>query len=263
MTIHRHQPRGEARIRSGHPWVYRSDRRGARRAATSSRSRARATATLGYAPLQRPIGDRAAHADASGEAPTLDLWRARWTRRRYRESLGIDATAYRLVHGEADRLPGWSSIATATIWCSRRSSQGIDRLLPEITLCSSSACKPAGILARNDPRVRLLEGWSRAWRCSRRGARRIEVREGRVEYQVDPITGRRPVCSSTSARTAWRRALRARPRARRVQLQRRIRAGAGAGLRRSDCRRHLGGRRRAHRGERRAERHHQRRAPWR
>ena len=37
-------------------------------------------------------------------------------------------------------------------------SQGMDRLLPTVTAWLTEILSPAGILARNDPKVRTLEG---------------------------------------------------------------------------------------------------------
>ena len=88
----------------------------------------------------------------------------------------------------------------------------------------------------------------------------IDVREGAVSAtRSTPYTGRRPGCSSISARTACGRALRARPRARRLQLQRRLCAGAGAACDRGDGGRHLRRRRGPDCGERGAQRPRQRR----
>ena len=167
-------------------------------------------------------------------APPLGRLRrgaARRPRSLPRHRSGIDATAYRLVHGEADRLPSSSSIATATTWCVQALSQGDRSAAAGDHRALVERLQPAGILARNDPRVRLLEGLEQ----------HVEVLHGTVpERDRGPRRGGR---RTTSIRSAGRRpglfldqrenrdaaaALRARPRARRVQLQRRIRAGARA-----------------------------------
>ena len=67
-------------------------------------------------------------------------------------------------------------------------SQGMDRLLPEITrLLERVGSRPRGILARNDPRVRLLEGLDqRVEVLHGDGARRHRgVAKGSISYQVD------------------------------------------------------------------------------
>ena len=45
-------------------------------------------------------------------------------------------------------------------------SQGADRLQAEFAEILVELLQPKGILARNDPRVRLWKGWSRASTCS-------------------------------------------------------------------------------------------------
>src|SRR4029434_7047576 len=76
----------------------------------------------------------------------------------FRESLKIDATAYRLVHGEADLLPSLIVDRYGDHVVVQTLSQGMDRLLPLITGALVELLSPAGILARNDPKVRALEG---------------------------------------------------------------------------------------------------------
>ncbi len=110
----------------------------------------------------------------------------------YRESLALDATAYRLVHGEADRLPSLIVDRYGDYLVVQALSQGIDRRLPEITAALARLARPAGILARNDPRVRLLEGLEqRVGVLYGDVPERLEVREGAVAYQVDPWKGQK------------------------------------------------------------------------
>jgi 23S rRNA (cytosine1962-C5)-methyltransferase len=111
---------------------------------------------------------------------------------RYRESLSLDATAYRLVHGEADRLPSLIVDRSGDYLVVQALSQGIDRRLPEITSALVELAHPKGILARNDPRVRLLEGLEqRVEILHGEVPERIEVREGAVTYQVDAWRGQK------------------------------------------------------------------------
>jgi 23S rRNA (cytosine1962-C5)-methyltransferase len=110
----------------------------------------------------------------------------------YRESLALDATAYRLVHGEADRLPSLIVDRYGDYLVVQALSQGIDRRLPEITAALARLARPAGILARNDPRVRLLEGLEQKVEVLHGNVpERLEVREGAVRYQVDPWKGQK------------------------------------------------------------------------
>ena len=65
-------------------------------------------------------------------------------------------------------------------------SQGTDRLLPEMTRLLVELAQPEGILARNDPRVRLLEGLEQSVAVLHGDIPdTVAVREGKVEYDVD------------------------------------------------------------------------------
>ena len=99
--------RGEERVRSGHPWIYKSD---VAKVDAQGGDTVRVVGTRG-----RTVG-HALYSDRSeislrlltrgAEAADLTLWRSRLIQAiRFRASLDIDATAYRRVHGEADLLP--------------------------------------------------------------------------------------------------------------------------------------------------------------
>lgn len=186
--------RGEDRILSGHPWVYRSD------VTAASASGGEIVRVDG--PRGRPIG-YALYSDRSEialrvltrgtEAPDLTTVRARLEAAlAYRASLDIDATAFRLVHGEADRLPGLIVDQYGDYLVVQALAQGTDRLTPEITAMLVELTRPQGILARNDPRVRLLEGLERRVEVLYgQVPDTIEVREGHVSYAVDLHRGQK------------------------------------------------------------------------
>lgn len=186
--------RGEHRIRGGHPWVYRAD-------VVDVAAAAGDTVTV-IGPRQRTLG-QALFSDRSqiplrmltrGETPAgLALWRARLERAIwFRASLQLDATAYRLVHGEADLLPSLIVDRYEKYLVVQALSQGVDRLLPEITRLLIELLSPAGILARNDPRVRELEGLDRKVEPLHGTVpESVIVREGPVEYDVDLWRGQK------------------------------------------------------------------------
>src|SRR5687768_7860491 len=191
VTINR---RGEDRVLSGHPWVYRSD-------VVEVHADAGGIVTV-HGTRGRVLGD-ALFSDRSeitvrmltrGDVRADErLLRARLEQAiAFRESLKIDATAYRLVHGEADLLPSLIIDRYAEVLVVQALSQGMDRLLPEITKLLVEVLKPRGILARNDPRVRGLEGLEQKVEVLYGDVpAAIEVREGRVEYAVDPFRGQK------------------------------------------------------------------------
>ena len=187
--------RGEQRIRSGHPWIYRAD------VVDVSATGGDIVDVIG--PRRRRIGS-ALFSDRSqisvrmmtvGESGIVDdaLLRARIERAlHFRQSLGLDATAYRLVHGEADLLPSLVIDRYGDYLAIQALSQGMDRLLPAITMIVVDMLKPAGILARNDPKVRALEGLPQSVDVLHGEVPdSIVVREGPIEYEVDLRRGQK------------------------------------------------------------------------
>ena len=186
--------KGEDRLRAGHPWIYRSDvtdvdaQPGDIVAVAGARGR-----TLGHA-LFSDRSEIVLRMITHGEdPPSAAMWRDRLAAAiRYRESLALDATAYRLVHGEADRLPSLIVDRYGEYLVVQALSQAIDRRLPMIADALVELVRPAGILARNDPRVRLLEGLEQRVEALYGDVpSAIEVREGAVRYEVDPWRGQK------------------------------------------------------------------------
>jgi 23S rRNA (cytosine1962-C5)-methyltransferase len=186
--------RGEDRLRSGHPWVYKSDVSDVR---AGGGDVVRVIGTRGGAIGQALYSDRSEIAlrylTRSTEPLDAAFWRARLEDAiRFRQSLTIDATAYRLVHGEADRLPSLIVDRYGDYLVLQALSQGIDRLVPDLVQSLVELAAPAGILARNDPRVRLLEGLEQRVDVVHGSVpETIEVREGHVRYAVDPYRGQK------------------------------------------------------------------------
>src|SRR5829696_4393550 len=180
--------RGEDRIHAGHPWVYRSDVAEARAAAGE--------VVQVSGPRGRRLGD-ALFSDRSeitirmlthGDAPADEaLFRHRLEQAvRFRASLDIDADAYRLVHGEADLLPSLVVDRYGDYLVVQALSQGIDRLLPAITRMLEERLRPRGILARNDPRARALDGLPQVVEVlAGEVPESVTVQESGIEYDVD------------------------------------------------------------------------------
>src|SRR5581483_4689451 len=168
---------GEERLRGGHPWIYRADVADVRAGAgeivsVQSRRGGRPLGSALYSDRSQialrmlTYGDRVA--DAALIRERLDAAMA------FRRSLEIDATAYRLVHGEADLLPSLVVDRYGDYLVVQALSQGMDRLLPVVVRLLHEALQPRGILARNDPGARVLEGLDR----------RVEVIAGEIPDQV-------------------------------------------------------------------------------
>jgi 23S rRNA (cytosine1962-C5)-methyltransferase len=186
--------RGEQRLRTGHPWIYRAD------VADVDAAGGDIVEVIG--PRRRMLG-HALFSDRSqipirmlarGDAPfEASMLRARLERAiQFRETLELDATAYRLVHGEADLLPSLVIDRYGSYLVLQALSQGMDRLLSSVTGWLSEILSPAGILARNDPKVRALEGLEQAVEVlAGTVPDTVVVREGPVEYEVDLRKGQK------------------------------------------------------------------------
>ena len=186
--------RAEDRIRRGHPWIYQSD-------VDDVAAEAGAIVEV-LGPRQRYLG-RAFYSDQSqislrmltrGEEEVDEaFWRGRLSAAlAFRESLGINATAYRLVHAEADLLPSLIVDRYGDVLVVQALSQGMDRHLPAVLPILVDLTGAAGVLARNDPRVRLLEGLEqRIDVLQGEVPDTISVHESGIDYDVDPRRGQK------------------------------------------------------------------------
>ena len=148
--------KGEDRIRSGHPWIYRSDVMDVAGVEPGIVVNVRG-------PRHRDLG-HALFSDQSqitlrmiardDRAIDEAFWRGRLERAiRFRDVLEIDATAYRLVHGEADLLPSLIVDRYADYLVMQTLSQGMDRLTPTLVPLLVELTGAKGVLARNDPKA--------------------------------------------------------------------------------------------------------------
>jgi 23S rRNA (cytosine1962-C5)-methyltransferase len=186
--------RGEQRVQSGHPWVYRSD-------VTQVDARGGDIVTV-VGPRGRVLGD-ALFSDRSEITIRMltrgdvraddDLLRHRLAQAvRFRDALKIDATAHRLVHGEGDLLPSLIVDRYGDVLVIQALSQGMDRLQARLVPWLVELTGARGVLARNDPRVRLLENLEQKVEVLYGEVpESIEAHEGRVQYVVDPYHGQK------------------------------------------------------------------------
>jgi 23S rRNA (cytosine1962-C5)-methyltransferase len=191
VTISR---RGADRVRSGHPWVYRSD---VVNAEAEPGDLVRVSSEQ-----RRPVGWALWSSDSQislrmvsteRDLDEATFWRERLTAAvEYRRSLAIDGSAARLVHGEADRLPGLVVDRYADVLVVQTLAQGTDRRLAALTRSLVDLVAPRGILARNDPKVRRLEGLDESVAVVfGEVPESIEVSEGAIRYDVDVRHGQK------------------------------------------------------------------------
>jgi 23S rRNA (cytosine1962-C5)-methyltransferase len=160
-------PRGAARLKSGHVWVYRSDIVFAEGVLPGSLVRVsdHRGKNLGSAlySSSSQIAIRLISRDTTSHEPVADfpaLLRQRIADAiAYREPLVRDTEAYRLVFSEADFLPGlivdrYNDILSLQILTQAMDAEPVRQaILAELT----ARLHPASIIERVDPRVRELE----------------------------------------------------------------------------------------------------------
>ena len=96
------------------------------------------------------------------------------------------------MHGEADLLPSLVVDRYGDYLVVQALSQGMDRLPPVIVSTLIGRLQPRGILARNDPRTRLLEGLEQSVEVVAGDVPDlIDGPENGIEYEVDLRRGQK------------------------------------------------------------------------
>ena len=153
-------PRGVERLRSGHLWVYRSDIRSAR---------AEPGAVVRLVDERGNFAGRAFYSDKSQisirlltreDVPVDRAFLAARIRRAaaYRDLVVENSDACRLVYSEADLLPSVIIDRYGDYFVLQTLSQASDRLKGTLVDILVERFSPKGIVERNDPKVRMLEG---------------------------------------------------------------------------------------------------------
>lgn len=149
--------KGVGRLRSGHPWIFRSDVTDASLAAPGDTvhvldSRGQFLGQAHYSAVSQ-IALR-----MLGRSPEpVDIAAGIAAAQRFREQVVTDSDAYRLVHAEADFLPALIVDRYGDCFAIQMLDQGMDRATPEITAALEAQFSPRAIVARNDTAVRALE----------------------------------------------------------------------------------------------------------
>jgi 23S rRNA (cytosine1962-C5)-methyltransferase len=187
--------RGARRWAIGHPWIYRSD--------VVRRPDAPAGAVAVHDERGRPLG--CALWSPSSEIslrlldrdPAARLDRAWWHERLARAAarrspLGGAATAYRVVHGEADGCPSLICDRYDRWVVVQLMSAGLEHFRDDIIASLTEILSPLGILARNDVPLRVKEGLSTTIELIAGDVpREIEVLEHGVRYLAAPWDGQK------------------------------------------------------------------------
>jgi 23S rRNA (cytosine1962-C5)-methyltransferase len=152
--------RGSERLRAGHPWVYRSD---VRSALAEAGSIVRLTDERGRYQGRAFYSDKSQIAVRLLTREDVPVDRAFLTERirraaAYRKIVVENTETYRLIYGEADLLPSLIVDCYGDYFVVQTLSQSTERIKNLTCEILVELFSPKGILERNDPKVRLLEG---------------------------------------------------------------------------------------------------------
>jgi 23S rRNA (cytosine1962-C5)-methyltransferase len=186
--------KGEARVRRGHPWIFRSDVTRADHADPGSVVRVLSSQNrpLGFAFFSSRSEITLRMFSREHTLPDSFLHDRLAAAIRWRQTVAAGAEACRLVHGEGDGLPSLIVDRYGDHLVLQTLSQATERLKGEIVSALQDQLRPAGILERNDPRVRSLEGLDRKVGVLAGDVPEVlEVVENGVRFEVDLRKGQK------------------------------------------------------------------------
>ena len=191
MTTVKVTTRGAERWVRGHPWIHRSEVLDG-------------PAAPGVVPVQDPRGrfiGQALYSPSSEirlrllERSDRSIDQAWWSERLGKAAAQrdrIDATGYRLVHGEGDAIPSLIVDRYDRWLVVQILSAGLETLRDGMIAALIEVLRPEGILLRNDVPVRRREGLSLAPVLVHGTVPDlVEVREGSVKYLAAPWAGQK------------------------------------------------------------------------
>jgi 23S rRNA (cytosine1962-C5)-methyltransferase len=191
MTAARVTARGAERWVRGHPWIYRSDVERHPPEPGLVRVEDPRGRFIGQGLLSPASEIRLRLLERTEREVDEAWWREQLERAAARRA-GIDATAWRVVHGEGDGLPALVVDRYDRWIVAQILSAGLETMRERILAAIVAVFRPEGILLRHDAparrRERLPEDIEEAYGSVPRG---IEVREGGIRYLAAPWEGQK------------------------------------------------------------------------
>jgi 23S rRNA (cytosine1962-C5)-methyltransferase len=190
-------PCRDRRVKAGHPWAFSNE--------IAMTPAARALPPGSVVRLEGDDGVRhgawhfnphsliAARRLSPDPAAACD---AGWFRARLAEALALrerifGAPHYRLVHAEADGLPGLVVDRYGDVLALQANTAGMEAATPLILEALTTLIAPRGIVARNDSAVRALEGLPEETRLLAGDAAGAMVEENGLRFPVDLLGGQK------------------------------------------------------------------------
>ncbi|WP_026869168.1 class I SAM-dependent rRNA methyltransferase [Inquilinus limosus] len=198
LPLIRLQPGRDKRVAAGHPWIFSNE--------------IAMTPELREVPLGAPVRVEAANGRALGvggfnrhaliavrmldRSPDAAIDTA-FLRRRLASALALrdtlfDRPFYRLVHAEADGLPGLIVDRYGDVLVMQSNTALMDRLEGPLCDALQELLDPRAIVLRNDSAVRGLEGLAEEVRVARGAVDGpIAVEENGARFEADPLGGQK------------------------------------------------------------------------
>lgn len=190
-------PGRDRRVKGGHPWAYSNE------IAMTPAARALPPGTVVRLEGDDGVRHGAWHFNPHSliaarrlDADPAAACDAAWFRARLAEALALrerlfDAPHYRLVHAEADGLPGLVVDRYGDVLAVQANTAGMDAATPLILEALNGLIAPRGIVARNDAGVRALEGLPEETRLLHGDASGATVEENGRRFPVDLLGGQK------------------------------------------------------------------------
>ena len=191
-------PGRHKRAEGGHPWIYSNEVR------IDAAAKVLSPGTL---VTMRRADDSALgvamfnpHSLVAARLLDRDAGRAigrRFFARRFERALRLrdrlfELPYYRLVHAEADGLPGLVVDRFADVLVAQFNAAGIARFEPLVLEVLDSLLAPEAVLLRNDSPARVLEGLPSETRVAKGTVDGpVVVRENGIEFLADPLAGQK------------------------------------------------------------------------
>jgi 23S rRNA (cytosine1962-C5)-methyltransferase len=190
-------PRQGRRLRAGAPWAFSNEiamTPEARRLKPGSLVRLEGDdgVRFGVAMFNPHSLIAARVLDRDPEAEIGDAWvRARLAQALALRERFFARPFYRLVHADADRLPGLVVDRYGDVLVVQANTAGMDRLMPDVLVALQAEFAPTAVIARNDSGARRLDGLEEKIEKLQGEVSELEVEEAGARFPVDPLAGQK------------------------------------------------------------------------
>jgi len=198
LSVIRLQPARHNRVQQGHPWVYSNEIiMDAVAKGVEAGAIVRFTTHDGQFLGAGSFNPRTLIAGRIFSRVPLGKIDAAWLRERLAAALSlreklVPAPYYRLVHAEADGLPGLIVDRFGDTFSVQLNTAGMQKLWPAIEEALVRLLEPAAIVLHNESSVRSLEGLVRAVEVARgKIVEPVEVHENGLVYFADLVGGQK------------------------------------------------------------------------